>query len=49
VHNSNDISIGPAVFAGLTGVTDRPTDHATQSITIGRISYVVLRCGLVTV
>jgi len=38
-------------FAGLTTVTDRqtdrPTDHATPSVTIGRIStYVVLRCGL---
>ena len=24
-------------FAGLTSVTDRPTDHATRSVTIGRI------------
>ena len=35
------------VFAGLTTVTDRPTDHATWSVTIGRIyvriSYIVLR------
>ena len=33
--------IGAAVFAGLTSVTvrqtDRPTDHATRSVTIGRI------------
>jgi len=27
------ISIGSAVFAGLTNVTDRPTDHATRSVT----------------
>jgi len=33
------------IFAGLISVTDRPTDHATRSVTIGRI-YVVLRCGL---
>jgi len=26
--------------------TDKPTDHATQSVKIGRI-YVVLRCGLI--
>jgi len=35
------ISIGSAVFAGLTCVTDRQsdrlTDHATRSLTIGRI------------
>jgi len=37
VHNPNGISIGSAVFAGLTSVTDRPTDHATRSVTIGRI------------
>jgi len=41
ILNPNGISIGAAVFAGLTSVadrpTDRPTDHATQSITIGRI------------
>ena len=36
-HNPNGISIGSAVFAGLTSVTDRPTDHATRSITIDRI------------
>jgi len=27
VVNPNSISIGSAVFAGLTGVTDRPTDY----------------------
>jgi len=34
VLNPNGISIGAAVFAGLTSVTDRktdrPTDHATR-------------------
>ena len=28
--NSNGISIGAAVFAGLTSVTDRPTDRSTD-------------------
>ena len=37
ILNPNDISIGAAVFAGLTTVTDRQTDHATRSATIGRI------------
>jgi len=41
VLNPNGISIGWVVFAGLTSVTDRPTDrqtdHATRSVTIGRI------------
>ena len=37
VHNPNGISIGSAVFAGLTTVTDRQTDHATRSVTTGRI------------
>jgi len=41
VLNPNGISIGSAVFARLTGVTDRqtdrPTDPATRSVTIGRI------------
>ena len=31
--NPNGILIGSAVFAGLTSVTDRPTDHATRSVT----------------
>jgi len=38
-----------AVLAGLTSVTDRPTDHATRSVTIGRIyvrSTASLRCSL---
>ena len=50
VQNLNGIQIDSAVFAGLTTVTDRladrPTDHATPSVTIGRI-YVVLRCSLI--
>jgi len=37
VLNPNSISIGSAVFAGLTSVTDRLTDHATRSVTIGHI------------
>jgi len=37
VLNPNGISIGSAVFVGLTSVTDRQTDHATQSVTIDRI------------
>jgi len=41
VLNPNGISIGSAIIAGLTTVTDRqtdrPTDHATRSVTIGRI------------
>jgi len=36
-HNTNGTWIGSAVFAGLTTVTDRPTDHATPSVTRGRI------------
>ena len=41
VHNPNGMLIGSAIFAGLTSVTDRPTDrrtdHATRLVTIGRI------------
>jgi len=41
VLKPNGISIGAAVFAWLTSVTDRqtdrPTDHATRSVTVGRI------------
>jgi len=37
VLNPNGISIGSVCFAGLTSVTDRPTDHATWSVTIDRI------------
>jgi len=48
VLNPNGISIGSAVFAGLTSVTDRPTDHATRLVTIDRI-YVRTygRCDLI--
>jgi len=44
VHNPNNVLIGSVVFEGLTIVTDRQTDIATPSVTIGRI-YLVLRCG----
>jgi len=37
VLHPNGISIGSAVLAGLTSVTDRPTDHVTWSVTIDRI------------
>jgi len=37
VLNPNGVLIGSAVFAGLTSVTDRPTDHYTRSVTTGRI------------
>jgi len=37
VLNLKGSSIGTAVFAGLTSVTDRLTDHATRSVRIGRI------------
>ena len=45
-HNPTGISIGSAVFAGLTTLTD----HATRSVTVGRMyTYVVLRCSLILV
>jgi len=37
VLTQNGIMIGSAVLAGLTSVTDRPTDHTTWSVRIGRI------------
>jgi len=37
VLNPNGISISSAVSAQLTSVTDRLTDHTTQSVTVGRI------------
>ena len=37
LHNPNGISIGSAVFAGLTIATDRKMDHATRYLIIGRI------------
>jgi len=33
VLNANGISIDSAIFAQLTTVTDRQTDHATRSVT----------------
>jgi len=36
VYNPNGISVGSAVSAGLTTVTNRVTDHASRSVTIGR-------------
>jgi len=35
VHNPNAISIGSAIFAGLTTVTDRPTVTVLGRIYIG--------------
>jgi len=32
ILNPNGISIGSAVFAGLTIVTDQPTDYATDRV-----------------
>jgi len=43
VLNQNGISIGSAVFAGLTSVADQPTDHATQPVTTDHI-YVRSTC-----
>ena len=37
VHISNDISIGFVVFAGLTTVTDRPTDRQTDHAATGHM------------
>jgi len=37
VLNTHGTSIGSVNFAGLTNVTDRQTDHATQSVTTDRI------------
>ena len=37
VLNPNCISIGSTVFARLTTVSDKQTDHATRSVTVGRI------------
>jgi len=37
VLTPNSTSIGASVFAGLTGVTDWQTDHATRLVTIGHI------------
>jgi len=37
VLNPKGSSISAAIFAGLSSVTDRLTDHATRSVRIGRI------------
>ena len=37
VLNPSGVSIGAAVFAWITTVTDRPTDYTTQSVTVGCI------------
>jgi len=47
VLDLNDISIASVVFAGLSSVIDRQTDHATRSVTKTASTYVVLRCGLI--
>ena len=37
-HVANDISIGSAVLQGSRSLqTDRPTDHVTPSVAIGRV------------
>lgn len=36
-QTASRFSIGSAIFAGLTSVTDQLTDHATQLVTTGRI------------
>ena len=56
VLNPNGISLGATVFAGLTGVTDTPTDGQTDRQTMllavlgwqqqAASTYAVLRCGL---
>jgi len=54
IYTSCDVFLHKEVpyFAGLTTATDtqtdRPTDHATRSVTICRIyAHAVLRCGLI--
>jgi len=37
VLNPYGSSVGAAVFAGLTSVTDRSTDYTTRSVRIGRM------------
>jgi len=43
------MSIGSVVFAGITSVTDRPTDRQTDRprYSVAASTYVVLRCGLI--
>jgi len=45
VLKPNSISIGAAVFAGLTSVTDRLTYHATRSVTIRRMNETIHRAS----
>jgi len=52
VHIPNSISIGSAVFAGLTIVTDRQLDRLTTLLRLQLLTactYVVLRCGLIII
>ena len=49
VPTSNGTSIGSAVFAWLTVVTNRQTHGATKRVTIGRVLYHAWRCGLIMV
>jgi len=54
VLNPNGISIGSAVLAGLTSVTERQTDRQTDKQTNGprctrSVTYVVLRCDLIII
>jgi len=49
VYNPNGISIGSAVFAGRTILTNRQTDRETTLYSVGNNRphlYIVLRCGL---
>ena len=48
VLNPNDISIGSAIFVGLTTVTDRPTGIPRYSVGNDRphLRTYILRCGL---
>ena len=45
-EEDRSVSIGLAIFTGLTSVTDRPTDYATRSITIDCI-YVRSTCDAI--
>jgi len=46
-QHPNGISIGSAVFAGFTNVTNIPTDHATPCVPIDRCCK--LQCGLIII
>jgi len=50
ILNPNGMSIGWAVSAGLTSLTDRPKDRPRYLVGSNRLhlrTYVVLRCGLI--